>query len=85
MFLGSYVAIKLSFESLVTEKSKKEELIAVLQNQRLGLIAQEQALENEARVVPIAEAELGLVKDNSSVYHLDVARDDITKIQLLTK
>ncbi|MBI2418060.1 MAG: hypothetical protein HYV28_09200 [Ignavibacteriales bacterium] len=83
VFLASFLAIKLSFENLQAERAKKEELIAVLQNQRLGLIAQEQSFENEARVVPIAEMELGLVKETISTYHLDVLKDDINTIQLL--
>ena len=61
LILG-YIGFKLECEKLIREKVETEKSLADIKNLKVNLIAENQALSSEERIVNIAQDELGMVK-----------------------
>ena len=72
LFLLAFVAIKISIDDLKSQKSKKEDLINVLANDKTNFIARIQSAESEERITTIAHDELGMIKNDKAIYVLEV-------------
>lgn len=75
-----YVSVKLECEKLTKERVLTEERLGDLKNMRLNLIAENQALSSEERIVKIARDDLGMVRDTKAPLLMTVSKDKIEKI-----
>ena len=78
LLLLGVVALKLSIQRIRSEKSKKQDLIEVLNNNRMNLIAQIQLYESEPRICSAASDELGMVKNEEQTLKMSVYMNEIT-------
>jgi cell division protein FtsL len=75
-----YVSIKLKCEQLTKDKVFAEEKLNAVKNTRLSLVATEQNLSSEERIVKIAKSELGMVKKNEPYMQVKVSKEKIDEI-----
>jgi len=75
-----YVSIKLKCEQLTKDKVLAEEKLNAVKNTRLSLIATEQNLSSEERIVKIAESELGMVRNKEPFMQVKVSKEKIDEI-----
>ncbi len=75
-----YVGVRLECEKSTKEKVLTEEKLSDLKNWKINLIAQDQALLSEERIVNIAENDLGMIKRTDPTIVLKVDKDKIEKI-----
>lgn len=75
-----YVSIKLKCEALTKEKVLAEEKLGAYKNTRVSLVASQQFLTSEERIVEIAQNELGMVKNTGPQMMLKVSKDKIDEI-----
>ena len=80
-----YVSIKLKCEALTKEKVLAEEKMSAVKNTRISLIASQQFLTSEERIVDIAQNELGMVKNTGQQMVLKVSKDKIDEINKILK
>ena len=79
LILG-YIGFKLEFEKLIREKVETEKSLADTKNLKVNLIAENQALSSEERIVNIAQNELGMVKRIEPSLALTVSKTKIEQI-----
>ena len=75
-----YVSIKLKCEQLTKDKVLAEEKLNAVKNTRLSLVATEQNLSSEERIVKIAESELGMVRNKEPFMQVKVSKEKIDEI-----
>lgn len=75
-----YVGIKLECEKLTKEKVLTEGKLIETKNWKTNLIAQDQALSSEERIVEIAQNELGMIRRSEPPVVLKVNKDKIEEI-----
>ncbi len=75
-----YVGLKLECERLTKLKVLTEEKLNAKNNSKINLLAQEQALSSEERIVKIAETELGMVRRTEPPLLLKVDKAKIDRI-----
>ncbi|MGA7838068.1 MAG: hypothetical protein WB996_08885 [Ignavibacteriaceae bacterium] len=75
-----YVSIKLTCEKLTKDKVLAEEKLNAVKNTRLSLVAAEQNLSSEERIVKIAESELGMVRNKEPFMQVKVSKEKIDEI-----
>ncbi len=75
-----YVGVKLECGKLTKEKVLAQEKLNAQKNWRTSLIAQEQALSAEERIVSIAENKLNMVRGTQPTITLTVSKDKIEHI-----
>ncbi len=80
-----YVSIKLKCEALTKEKILAEEKLSAFKNTRISLIASQQFLTSEERIVDIAQNELGMVKNTGTQMVLKVSKNKIEEINKILK
>lgn len=85
LFILGYVGIKLNCEELTRQKVLTEQELENIENWRLNLSAQQQALTAEDRIVPIAEKELGMIKPADAPVVLTVDKNQIEKVSKIVK
>ena len=78
-----YVGVRLECEKSTKEKVLTTEKLSDLKNWRINLIAQDQALSSEERIVGIAENDLGMIKRTDPSIILKVNKDKIESISKL--
>ncbi len=79
LILG-YIGFKLECEKLIREKVETEKSLADIKNLKVNLIAENQALSSEERIVNIAQSELGMVKRTEPALVLTVSKAKIEQI-----
>ena len=79
LILG-YVGIKLECEKLTKDKVLTGVRLAEIKNERTNLIAQDQDLSAEERIVGIAQSELNMVRRTDVPIELNVSKDKIEEI-----
>ncbi len=84
LFILGYVGIKLNCEELTRQKVLAEQELENIENWKLSLSAQQQALTAENRIVPLAE-ELGMVKPSDVPVVLTVDKSEIEKVSKIVK
>ncbi len=75
-----YVGVKLEHEKLTKEKVLAQQRLSDVKNWKINLLAQDQALSSEERIVSIAQNELGMIRDSAQVIILNVSKEKIDKI-----
>ena len=85
LFVLGYVSIKLKCEELTKQKVLAEQELEDRENRKLNLLAQQQSLSSEDRIVPIAENELGMVKTAEPPDVLTLDKNEIEKISKIIK
>ncbi len=75
-----YVSVKLECGKLTREKVITQEKLGDLKNWTTNLIAQNQALSAEERIVAIAQNEMGMVRDSENPVLMTVSKEKIEKI-----
>ncbi len=75
-----YVGVRLECEKLTKEKILTEEKFSDIKNWKINLIAQDQALSSEERIVSIAENELGMIRRTDSPIIISVNKRKIEEI-----
>ena len=75
-----YVGVRLEYEKLTREKVIAQQRLGDVKNWKVNLLAQDQALSSEERIVGIAQNELGMVRDSGQVIILNVSKEKIDKI-----
>jgi len=80
LLILAVVGIKLECEKFTKEKVITEEKFSDIKNSKLNLIAQDQALSSEERIVGIAQTELGMVRRTEQPVVLTVSKEEIEKI-----
>ena len=75
-----YVSIKLKCEELTKDRVLTEEKLNAIRNTRLSLVANEQNLASEERIVKIAQDELGMVRKNGPLMQVKVSKEKIDEI-----
>jgi cell division protein FtsL len=85
LFILGYVGIKLKCEEMTKQKILAEQELENIENWKLSLSAQRQALTAEDRIVPIAEEELGMIKSADAPVILTVDKNEIEKISKIVK
>lgn len=75
-----YVSIKLKCEQLAKDKVLAEEKLNAVRNTRLSLVASEQNLSSEERIVRVAKDELGMVRKDAPWMQVKVSRQKIEEI-----
>ncbi len=78
-----YVGVRLECEKLTKEKVLSEGRLNDVKNWKINLIAQDQALSSEERIVNIAETELGMIRRTEPVIVFRVDKDKIEEISKL--
>jgi len=78
----AYIGVKLECEKLVRENIETQKSLSDIKNLKINLIAEDQALSSEERIVDIAQNELGMVKRTTPPPVLTVSRSEIEKISL---
>ena len=76
-----YVSIKLKCEQLAKDKVLAEEKLNAVRNSRVSLIASEQNLTSEERIVKIAQDELGMIRPNTPKMQVKVSKEKIEEIE----
>ena len=85
LFILGYVGIKLNCEELTKQKVLAEQELENIDNWKLNLSAQHQALISEDRIVPIAEEELGMIKPTEQPVVINVDKNKIEKVSEIVK
>ena len=85
LFILGYVGIKLKCEELTRQKVLTEQELENIENWKLSLSAQRQALTAEDRIVPIAEEELGMIKPSDAPVILTVNKNEIERVSKIVK
>ncbi len=80
-----YVGVKLKCEQLTKEKVLAQEELNARKNRKTSLVASEQYLSSEERIVSIAENELGMVKRTEPKLIITVNKDKIEQISKVIK
>lgn len=80
-----YVSVKLKCEELTKEKVLAEEKLGAFKNTRISLIASQQYLTSDERIMDIAENELGMIKNTDTQMSLTVSKDKIDEINKILK
>jgi len=75
-----YVGVRLEYEKLTKEKVQAQQRMSDVKNWKVNLLAQDQALSSEERIVGIAQNELGMVRDSDQVIILSVSKEKVEKI-----
>ncbi|MCL5027616.1 MAG: hypothetical protein M1480_01210 [Bacteroidetes bacterium] len=75
-----YVGVGLECEKSTKEKILTNEKLSDLKNWRINLVAQDQALSSEERIVDIAVNDLGMIKRTEPPIILKVNKDKIESI-----
>ncbi len=75
-----YVGVRLECEKSTKEKVLTEEKLSDLKNWKINLIALDQSLLSEERIVSIAENDLGMIKRTDPAIILKIDKDKIEKI-----
>lgn len=75
-----YVSIKLKCEELAKDKVLAEEKLIAVKNTQLSLVASEQNLSSEEKIVKIAQEELGLVRKQGPQMQVKVSKEKIDEI-----
>lgn len=75
-----YVGVRLECEKSTKEKVLTNEKLSDLKNWRINLVAQDQALSSEERIVDIAVNDLGMIKRTEPPIILKVNKDKIESI-----
>ena len=76
----AYVGVKLECEKLTKDKVLAYEKLAQVKNWKVNLIAQDQALSSEERIVGIAQDELGMVRRTEPQLVVKVSKEKIEHI-----
>ena len=80
LLILAYIGFKLECEKLVREKYETSNSLTDIRNQRTNLVAEDQSLSSEERIVGIAQNDLGMVKRTNSAITLNVSKAEIEKI-----
>ena len=80
LLILALVGLKLECEKLTKEKVIAQEEFGDIKNSRINLIAQDQALSSEERIVSIAQSELGMVRRTDAPVVLTVSKEEIEKV-----
>lgn len=75
-----YVGLRLECEKLTKEKVLTEERLKEIKNWKINLIARDQSLSSEERIVGIAQNELGMIRRTEPPVVFRVSKDRIDKI-----
>ena len=75
-----YIGVKLECEKLTKEKVLAQGRLNDTKNWKINLIAQQQALSSEERIVNIAQDELGMIRRTEVPTVLTVSKEKIEKI-----
>ena len=79
LILG-FVGVKLECEKLTKEKVLTEEKLKEIKNWKINLIAQDQDLSAEERIISIAETDLGMIRRTDVPIELSVSKEKIEEI-----
>ncbi|MHB1686568.1 MAG: hypothetical protein ACYCVH_04240 [Ignavibacteriaceae bacterium] len=79
LILG-YIGFKLECEKLIRENVETEKSLSDIKNLKVNLIAEDQSLSSEERIVNIAQNELGMVKRTGQPVILTVSKAKIEQI-----
>jgi len=79
LILG-FVGVKLECEKPTKEKVLTEEKLKEIKNWKINLIAQDQDLSAEERIISIAETDLGMIRRTDVPIELSVSKEKIEEI-----
>lgn len=85
VMLLSYVGLKLEMDALKKKQVIVNEKIIESNNMQMSLIAKSQELTSFERIKSIAQAELGMVVDNSAIREIFISQSEIDRVKELLK
>lgn len=80
LLILAYIGFKLECEKLIRERYETSNSLSDIKNQRTNLLAEDQSLSSEERIVEIAQNELGMLKRTDPAITLNVSKSEIEKI-----
>ncbi len=80
LLILAVIGFKLECEKLTKENVITKEKLSDIKNAKVNLIAQDQALSSEERIVSIARDELGMIRNTETPAVLTISKEKVEKI-----